>query len=292
MLKQLNIKGIAPTMPGSGYSDIQIDRRIVNYPKDDVLPILKAENVNEFFVDGFSLGTAHALSIARYFGLGGSGYDDNQCVGVGLNCPYLSTPICAEFQMRCDADDMWLVRHNDTQKWSAAWNYALWDLLFYVPYISPPAKFFVDVWPKWAQACPEQVEQLMRDQTRTVVRGSQGQGCEAMHYTAQSMWGFDPREVNVKNVCVWYAQDDCLSPGAGSPPEHGEWLAKMFQNKQEEADGSSGAGESQKVRLSIRAENVGRGHMTYAPSKGAAYTVEEETIPQRLLQMIKQTKAT
>mmetsp|Transcript_20391 Transcript_20391/g.25922 ORF Transcript_20391/g.25922 Transcript_20391/m.25922 type:complete len:107 (+) Transcript_20391:1-321(+) len=104
------------------------------------------------------------------------------------------------------------------------------------------------------------------------------------------MYVYGMHEVNVKNVCVWYAQDDCLSPGAGSPPEHGEWLAKMFQNKQEEADGSSGAGESQKVRLSIRAENVGRGHMTYAPSKGAAYTVVEETIPQTLLQMVKQTK--
>eukprot|EP00957_Ditylum_brightwellii_P207285 15352300-Ditylum_brightwellii.AAC.1 len=71
-----------------------------------------------------------------------------------------------------------------------------------------------------------------------------------------------------------------------------EWLAKLFQKKQEEeeAKDNTGVGDGKKVRLSIRAKNVGCGHMKYVPSKGSMYNVEEEMIPQTLLQMAKQTK--
>ena len=52
------------------------------------------------------------------------------------------------------------------------------------------------------------------------------------------------REVETRNVCVWHAKDD-----TACPPEHGAFLAKMFQEK--------GA------RVDFRDPDVGFGHVTF-----------------------------
>jgi hypothetical protein len=60
---------------------------------------------------------------------------------------------------------------------------------------------------------------------------------------------FDVREIQTKNVCVWHAADDKYCP-----PEHGKWLAEMFQAR----DG---------VRVDFRADDLGQCHFTYNTGK-------------------------
>jgi hypothetical protein len=61
-IKHPNVKVISPSFPGHDGSDAQPFRSVANWPKDDVEPILHAENVDSFIVEGItSYGTAHAM---------------------------------------------------------------------------------------------------------------------------------------------------------------------------------------------------------------------------------------
>jgi hypothetical protein len=50
VLEKLNVRCIAPSYPGHGYSDVVVGRRIADWPHDDLEPILTAENVRKFQV--------------------------------------------------------------------------------------------------------------------------------------------------------------------------------------------------------------------------------------------------
>ena len=39
-------------------------------------------------------------------------------------------------------------------------------------------------------------------------------------------WGFDPRQMEISNLCVWHAGDDSFCP-----PENGVWIAQFFKDK-------------------------------------------------------------
>ena len=69
LYKALNVKGIAVTLPGWGYSSLHPGRKYVDFPKTDIDPILSAENVDgAFAVSGASLGAPHAMAVAHHFG--------------------------------------------------------------------------------------------------------------------------------------------------------------------------------------------------------------------------------
>lgn len=273
MFKQLNIRGIAPTMPNSGYSDIQPDRRIANFPRDDLAPILWAEGVDEFLVDGHSLVTSHALAVAWYFG---PNHAEHRCIGLGLNCPYLSTPLCDELGFRCDADDLFLVRNNDPREWHAAWNFTLADVTNLLPFASPPMAIGHMIWPKLAEERPWVLPMVAEDQKRTGARGYVGQGYEMTCYATNTLWGFDPRHIRTKHVAVWWAHDDG-SPGC--PPEHGKWLAELFER-------------TEGVQTRNRSVDIGLGHWSFSPSLGPCYQAAEESLPKTLLEMTrKEAKA-
>lgn len=262
---ELNLKGIAPSMPNTGYSDVHPKRRIGSFPRDDLAPILVQECVEEFLVDGHSLGTAHALAVAWFFS---PDHKEHRCVGMGVNCPYLSTPLCKELGFRCDADDMYMIRNNDPTKWHSAWNFAIADLTFFLPFASPPLKFGASLYPKVDKERPWVFPPIVRDQMRTVARGAKGQGFEMMSYEINSLWGFDARDIKTKNIAIWYAEDD-----KDCPPEHGRWLAQVFRSKKG-------------VNVSVRDVDIGLGHWSYTPSLGPVYQQEEETIPKTLLSML------
>jgi len=266
LFRELNLRGIAPSMPNSGYSDIHPARRIAQFPRDDLAPILRAEGVSEFLVDGHSLGTAHAMAIAWYFA---PDHAEHRCVGMGLNCPYLSSALCKELKFPCDADDLWIVRNNDPRAWHAAWNFALADLSNLLPFLSPPLKFGHLIWPAFAKARPWAFPAVAEDQKRTGARGYVGQGYEMTCYAINSVWGFDPRDIRTKNVAVWWALDDGFP---GCPPVHGRWLSELFESKPG-------------VHTTNRSLDIGFGHWTYAPSLGPEYQVAEETLPKTLQQM-------
>ena len=65
--KELNIKGISITVPGFGFSTVNVGRRIVDFAQD-VDHVLIAENVDNFIVEGTSYGTPHAMALAWFFG--------------------------------------------------------------------------------------------------------------------------------------------------------------------------------------------------------------------------------
>lgn len=258
LCEELNLKGIAPSMPGCGFSDVHVGRRIVDFPRD-LEAILEAEDVGEFMVEGASLGTSHAMAVARHFG-------PDRCVALGLNVPYLSEQICREFDFQHDADNL---PKTDARAWYQAWNFVAADLMFLAPLVSPPARHMgrIGGGSKVEAERPWIFESMAADQRRLVVRGTQGQGWEQFSYEMNALWGFDPRDIETRNVAVWYARDD-----TACPPSHGEWLAALFESKEG-------------VRTSIRSEDAGFAHFTYLPSLGPAYRTEEETIPGALLKL-------
>lgn len=262
LCEELNLKGIAPSVPCHGYSDLHPGRRISDFPLD-LKAILEAEGIGEFMVEGTSFGTAHAMAIAWYFG-------PERCVAMGLNVPYLSDQICKEFNLESKADSL---PKPDARTWYQAWNFFIADLMYVAPLISPPARFmaYFPEGPKTKKERSWILKAIGEDQKkRLVVRGAQGQGWEQFSFDVTVFWGFDPREIQTKNVAVWYAKDD-----SAVPPSHGQWLASYFSSKEE-------------VKTSIRAEDAGFGHFTYMPSLGPVYQTSEKTMPKTLLDLCAQ----
>jgi len=270
LLKQLNMKGIAPTMANSGFSDNQPDRQICNFPRDDVAPILKAEGVKKFVVDGHSLGTAHAMAIAWFFS---PDHKEHVCVGMGLNCPYLPSSICLAEHYPCDAEEIPLVHNNDPRKCMSSWNMTMAAFTNLMPGIGPPMVMGDTIFVGAGKRNPNTFKMCKEDQWRTGARGYLGQGYEALSYAINTLWGFDPRDIKTKNVAVWYAKDDGGPSGPGCPPVHGEYLSKFFDNK-------SG------TRTANKCVDIGCGHWSYAPSVGETYTMDEDTLPKTLKMMV------
>lgn len=259
LCEELELKGIAPSMPGYGYSDPLPGRSIADFPRD-LEAVLEAENVAEFMVEGTSLGTAHAMAVAWHFG-------PDRCVAMGLNVPYLPEHVCREFDLQHDGDKL---PKTDARAWYQAWNFVAADLMYRAPLISPLARH-MDRLGDGAKVTAERpwiFEALGADQRRLVVRGTQGQGWDQFSYDVNTRWGFDPREIETRAVAVWYAGDD-----KQCPPSHGEWLARLFESREG-------------VRTSVRSEDAGFGHFTYLPSLGPAFRTEEETMPATLLQLV------
>ena len=258
LCKELNLKGIAPSVPNHGYSDLYIGRTLAEFPLD-LERILEAEGADQFMVEGASFGTAHAMAIAWHFG-------PERCVAMGLNVPYLSDQICKEFKLESKADAL---PKPDARTWYQAWNFYVADLMFASPLA--PAGRFMTAFPegkKTIQERPWAINDVAHDQKeRLVARGTQGQAWEQFSFDVTVLWGFDPREIKTRNVAVWYAKDDSMVP-----PSHGEWLANFFGSKED-------------VKVDIRDENIGLGHFTYFPSQGPEFQASERTMPQVLLDL-------
>lgn len=255
---ELDLKGIAPSMPGYGYSDPLPGRRIADFPRD-LEAILEAEDVGEFMVEGTSLGTAHAMAVAWHFG-------PDRCVAMGLNVPYLPEHVCREFDFQHDGDKL---PKTDARAWYQAWNFVAADLMYRAPLLAPPARHMGRL-PDGGKVKAERpwvFEALGADQRRLVVRGTQGQGWDQFSYDVNTRWGFDPREIETRAVAVWYAGDD-----KQCPPSHGEWLARLFESREG-------------VRTGVRSEDAGFGHFTYLPSMEPAYRSDEQTMPATLLEL-------
>lgn len=76
------------------------------------------------------------------------------------------------------------------------------------------------------------------------------------------LWGFDPREVKTKNICVWHASDD-----TACPREIGAWLARYYKEK--------GA------YVNFKNDNIGHNHMTFCNSY---YRQTENSMAKALLE--------
>lgn len=232
VMERLNIRAIAPSLPGHGYTDSIHHRRIASWPRDDLGPILQAEGVKQFMVQGWSYGTAHAMATAAY-------YDGDTCVALGLNCPYLPKAVCRELGLPTDADMVFTEAGADSL------------------FIAPICSLLHLLWGQVAKATalvkdtqilnkeePDIGRAMEVDVNRGAVRGVAGQVPEMLNQEINQVWQ-DPREINAACVAVWYATDDTQCP-----PSHGKWLAELFEAR---------AG----VSTANRCEDSGHGHFSY-----------------------------
>jgi len=222
-LKDLNIRAIAPSLPGAGLTSAIPGRKIADWPKTDLAPILQQEGVDRFMVAGTSEGAAHSLAAGHHFG--------KRVDAMGVYCTWLPNPIIEECNLPRQPDEppQWL-----TTAWmqNSCCGACLFPLF---GHMMTPEKMlsgmvegldveinnpennidFGDA--AWKQAMAEGA-------ARTLKHSYQGQMWSMAHEVMWADWGFDPRNIEVPRVVVAYMQGDKTCP-----PEHGDWLASHFE---------------------------------------------------------------
>eukprot|EP01084_Bolivina_argentea_P081641 147817_1 len=218
LYKKLNIKAIAITLPGWGYSSLNPARKYVNYPKTDIQPILSAENVTgKFAVYGISLGAPHAMSIAYYYG-------SDRVPIIGVRVPFLDMKISKEYK---------LPKGQPSFPTAAVCGKGVWyswaiHLLMYILTKMLSSKWCIKLFMpnKLVKEYPVVTDATLNNlQEHSVVYGYHGI-MQCMAYDTICEWGFDVRDIDVKKWIIWYAKDD-----DDCPPSHGKWLAEYFADK-------------------------------------------------------------
>ncbi|MCH9686664.1 MAG: alpha/beta hydrolase [Deltaproteobacteria bacterium] len=228
---ELGVRGIAVSLPGYGYTDMNPGRVVKNWPQEDLEPVLDQERVGQFMITGHSQGNPHAMAAALWF--------PQRCIGLGLNAPLLPSDVTKEVGVKGALGMGSLLRTEQLQRPYMAWYFAVyhWGAVTFAPWLPLMA---VPATRKDARLR----EVFRRTLVRAVARGSHGGAWESTEDVCYE-WELDPREIQTKNVCVWHAADD-----KSCPPEIGKWLADMFRAN----DG---------VRVDYRADDLGFGHLTY-----------------------------
>lgn len=229
VLEALNVRLIEVSLPGLGLSSLQPGRRVADWPKTDVEPILEAEGVQDFTVYGVSYGTIHAMAVAQHFGA-------QRVQAMGLRVPYFGLPLSEELglpdgQPRFPTTD---VIQSDSLE-ARRWRFALRQMMGKAPEAGDEALDY-----------PQEVSAMMATGKLTgensarmssenpdQMKGMEGHSisAEALLYmmtrdVALDLPGLDPQNVELSGdrVVVWYAADD-----EDCPPSHGEWLAQHFK---------------------------------------------------------------
>lgn len=235
--KELGVRGIAISLPGVGNTDMKIGRKVIDWASEDLQAVLEAENVGEFMITGHSQGNPHALAAALHYG--------DRVTGLGLNAPLLPNDVTQEIGISGALANESLKTTEELDKiWNAYWFFGLY---LYVDLLAPfaPTSTLVNMGEN-VKSDTVLVEMMRHTFERSMIRGSAGNTWESALDVAY-LWGFDPRDVNTKNICIWHALDD-----TACPPEIGEWMATYFKKK--------GA------IVNFRNENIGFNHMTFCSS--------------------------
>eukprot|EP00747_Dinoflagellata_sp_TGD_P191812 gnl/TRDRNA2_/TRDRNA2_55718_c0_seq1.p1 gnl/TRDRNA2_/TRDRNA2_55718_c0~~gnl/TRDRNA2_/TRDRNA2_55718_c0_seq1.p1 ORF type:complete len:367 (+),score=56.04 gnl/TRDRNA2_/TRDRNA2_55718_c0_seq1:53-1102(+) len=218
-LKEHNIKGIAITVPGFAYSTLQLKRKICNWPKDDVEPVLAAEGVTgNFMVEGVSFGTAHAMAVAHYFG--------ERVTAMHVIVPYLPIPIRKEMNWaEYMGDDGLKCGEEYASKCSSCCLFCLCSTLRWCVTNNPSSTEDKDT-KELDKAIPGSFKITTLDVVRSGAHSVHGWLYNAFVPMVSGDWGFDPREIKTSKVIVSYAEGD-----KQCDPEHGKFLADYFGKK-------------------------------------------------------------
>eukprot|EP00931_Biecheleriopsis_adriatica_P042841 TRINITY_DN24448_c0_g1_i1.p1 TRINITY_DN24448_c0_g1~~TRINITY_DN24448_c0_g1_i1.p1 ORF type:complete len:349 (+),score=46.10 TRINITY_DN24448_c0_g1_i1:50-1048(+) len=226
--EQLNFKVIGISVPGFGYSTIQPGRKVANWPKDDVAPVLEKEGVSKFVVMGCSLGSVHAMAIAHHFGM--------RVQKLGLRVPYISNDTC---------DSLGIARRPDTGIRSEDANSMSLMAQALIGSAGSSADAFESS-PSWfmkalttvmnGSAAIDQITKLQEvdielcklaasEMRRSEVHNGQG---ALWNYTSDTMLelGFDFREIKTEKVAIWYSADDL-----DCPSEHAQQIIAYLKPK-------------------------------------------------------------
>lgn len=82
----LNVRMINVSLPGLGLSSLHPGRKVADWPRTDLEPMLDAEGVEDFHVYGVSYGTIHAMAVAQHHG-------PDRVRTMGLRVPYFGLPL-------------------------------------------------------------------------------------------------------------------------------------------------------------------------------------------------------
>lgn len=231
----LGLRGIAISLPGCGYSDIDIGRRVIDWPKHDLLPVLVQEKVEQFYITGHSQGTPHAMAAAYMY--------PQRCLGMGLNAPVLPTYLSRRHGIPEALGSGGLLKTSQLQSFWTGWYFATIKITLELLSPTIPVYGIIRVSPKFRMA-HDQLSRLKASLKRTVVRNSVGNTWESTQDVCYE-WGFDPLAIEVNNIAIWHAADDGLCP-----PEIGEWLAQQFLRKEQRT-------------VDFKNTEVGLGHFTF-----------------------------
>ena len=91
--RSLNVRMINVSLPGLGISSLHPGRRVADWPRTDLDPILEPEGVRDFDVYGVSYGTTHAMAVAQHHGA-------HRVRTMGLRVPYFGLPLSGELGYR------------------------------------------------------------------------------------------------------------------------------------------------------------------------------------------------
>lgn len=235
--EELGVRGIAISLPGVGNTDMKKGRRVVDWASEDLQAVLEVENVDTFMITGHSQGNPHAMAAAYHF--------KDRITGLGLNAPLLPNDVTDEIGIAGALANESLKTTEELDKfWNAYWFFGLY---LYVDLFAPyaPTKTLVSMG-KNVKNDTALVEMMRYTFDRSMIRGSAGNTWESALDVAY-LWGFDPREIDTKNICIWHASDD-----TACPPEIGAWLAKFYKEK--------GA------RVNFKNNDIGFNHMTFCSS--------------------------
>lgn len=233
--EKLGVKGIAVSWVGHGYTDMQIGRQVKDWPKTDLAPVLAAEGVDKFMITGHSSGNPHAMAAAWYF--------PERCVGLGLNAPCLPAETCKKFGLTGALGSDSLPITSDLLKGHNSWFFPLMGLTMALPQSVLLSGLAKDT-PK-LKSDPKLVQWILDNMRRGSVRGTIATAGWESAFDVCYEWGFDPCDIDTKNVCVWHAADDPLCP-----VDNGRWLAEMFRAKKG-------------VKVDFRDDAIGFGHFTW-----------------------------
>jgi pimeloyl-ACP methyl ester carboxylesterase len=225
----LDCRGIAISLPGCGFTDEKPGRQVKDWATEDLAAVLDAEGVNQFHITGHSQGTAHAMAAALVF--------QERCIGLGLNAPFLPAALCKELAIEATMGTGVTPTSTQLKRDSMGWYFAIFHILFSMLPPSFAASLITKGFPKVKEDY-ELVNRYECSMRRAVIRGTSGVAWETAQDTCFD-WGFDVRDVNNVNACVWHSDDDSAIPAA-----QGKWLAKH-------------------LGASYRHASEGYGHMTY-----------------------------
>ena len=231
---ELGVRGISISLPGVGNTDMKKGRKVIEWPTEDLQAVLEAEKVDSFMITGHSQGNPHAMAAAHHFGA--------RVYGLGLNAPLLPNNLTSELGIPgALANESLKTTEELDQTMNAYWFFGLY---LYVDLFAPsaPTQTLLKLG-KNIKKDSLLVEMMNYTFSRSMVRGSAGNTWESARDVCYD-WGFDPREINTKNICIWHASDD-----TACPPEIGAWLAKHYQKK--------GA------LVNYKNDNIGYNHMTF-----------------------------
>ena len=235
--KELGVRGISISLPGVGNTDMKIGRSVIDWASEDIQAVLDAENVDTFMITGHSQGNPHAMAAAYHF--------KGRVAGLGLNAPLLPNDVTDEIGIAgALANESLKTTAQLDEIHNAYWFFGLYLYVdLFAPYSTTSTLVSMG---KNVKNDTALVEMMRHTFGRSMIRGSAGNTWESALDVAY-LWGFDPREINTKNIAVWHASDD-----TACPPEIGAWLAKYYKEK--------GA------IVNFKNDNIGFNHMTFCSS--------------------------